>query len=112
MVLAVFIGLRYFNETIKKTPNDKRALMGRAYARSKVCEYQEALEDIRTALKLDPDDLVILANKALNTYLNCSFEEGLIQNTRMLPKRKMPDHFSIGIMHVCVLIQTYSILSN
>jgi hypothetical protein len=74
--------------------------MGRAWARSKACKYEGALDDIRTALNLDPDDLVMLAHKALNTYLNCEFEDGLVQNTRLIPKRKKPDYFQMGAMHV------------
>lgn len=96
--------LRFFDEAIKKTPDDRRALMGRAWARSKACQYEGALDDIRKALKLDPDDLVMLAHRALNTYLNCEFEDGLVQNTRLIPKRKKPDYFIMGAMHVSRLV--------
>nr|CAI5824624.1 unnamed protein product [Callosobruchus analis] len=82
--------LKFFDEAIKKTPNDKRALIGRARARAKACQYEGALEDVNKALSFDPDDLVVLADKALNTYLSCEFEEGLVQNTRPLR-----DHFKI-----------------
>nr|CAH7765133.1 unnamed protein product [Callosobruchus chinensis] len=91
--------LKFFDEAIKKTPNDKRALIGRARARAKACQYEGALEDVNKALNFDPDDLVVLADKALNTYLSCEFEEGLVQNTRLLPRRQKPDHFSMGVMH-------------
>ncbi|CAH2014705.1 unnamed protein product [Acanthoscelides obtectus] len=94
--------LNFFDEAIKKTPNDKRALIGRARARAKACQYEGALEDVNKALTFDPDDLVVLADKALNTYLSCEFEEGLVQNTRLLPRRQKPDHFSMGVMHVSV----------
>ena len=95
-----FQALKFFDQAITKTPHDRRALMGRAWARSKACKYEGALNDIRTALELDPDDLVMLAHKALNTYLNCEFEDGLVQNTRLIPKRKKPDYFQMGAMHV------------
>lgn len=68
--------MKFFDEAIKKTPDDKRALIGRARARSKVIQYEGALEDVNRALSLDPDDLVVLADRALNTYLCCEFEEG------------------------------------
>ncbi|XP_008192872.3 outer dynein arm-docking complex subunit 4 [Tribolium castaneum] len=97
--------LKFFDEAIAKTPNDRRALMGRAWARSKACKYEGALDDIRTALNLDPDDLVMLAHKALNTYLNCEFEDGLVQNTRLLPIRKKPDYFQMGAMHCADAIE-------
>ncbi|RZC35593.1 uncharacterized protein BDFB_008264 [Asbolus verrucosus] len=97
--------LKFFDEAIAKTPNDRRALMGRAWARSKACKYEGALDDIRKALKLDPDDLVMLAHKALNTYLNCEFEDGLVQNTRLIPKRKKPDYFQMGAMHCADAIE-------
>ncbi|CAH1133857.1 unnamed protein product [Ceutorhynchus assimilis] len=90
--------VKFFDEAIKKTPDDKRALIGRARARSKVIEYEGALEDVNKALGYDPSDLVVLADKALNTYLCCEFEEGLLQNTRLLPQRKKPDNFSMGVM--------------
>lgn len=73
--------LRFFDEALKKTPKDIRALKGRAYARAKAIQYEGALEDIREALDLEPDDLVILADRALNTYLNCEFEAGLGEDT-------------------------------
>ncbi|KAF2902687.1 hypothetical protein ILUMI_03501 [Ignelater luminosus] len=91
--------LNYFDEAIKKSPTDKRALMGRCWARSKVCKYQGALEDIAKALGQDPKDLVAIAHKALNTYLCCEFEDALILNLRMVPKRKKPDNFTMGVMH-------------
>lgn len=97
--------LDFFDEAIRNNPNDRRALMGRAWARSKACKYQGALEDIREALKLDLDDLAMLAHKALNTYLNCEFEDGLVQNTRSIPNRKKPDCFQMGAMHVNCLIR-------
>ncbi|ENN80353.1 hypothetical protein D910_10757 [Dendroctonus ponderosae] len=90
--------LKFFDEAIKKTPDDKRALIGRSRARSKVIQYEGALEDVNRALSLDPDDLVVLADRALNTYLCCEFEEGLVKNMRMLPKRQKPDNFKMGVM--------------
>ncbi|KAL1490372.1 hypothetical protein ABEB36_013081 [Hypothenemus hampei] len=97
--------LKFFDEAIKKTPDDKRALIGRSRARSKVIQYQGALEDVNRALNLDPDDLVVLADKALNTYLCCEFEEGLIQNIRMLPKRQKPENFKMGQMQCADAIE-------
>lgn len=91
--------LKYFDEAIKKTPNDKRALRGRSVARAKACQYEGALEDIKRALELDNNDLIFLADKALMTYLNCEFEEGMIQNVRLVLKRIKPDNFVMGVMH-------------
>ncbi|XP_074026093.1 outer dynein arm-docking complex subunit 4 [Leptinotarsa decemlineata] len=91
--------LKFFDEAIKNTPNDKRALIGRSRARAKACQYEGAIVDINKALNLDPEDLGVIADKALNTYLSCEFEDGLVQNTRMLPIRKKPDSFSMGVMH-------------
>ncbi|KAI4462526.1 hypothetical protein MML48_4g00007280 [Holotrichia oblita] len=91
--------LKYFDEALKKTPDDKRALMGRSIARAKAVQYEGALDDINKALKMDPDDLVVLALKALNTYLSCDFEDALVQNLRNIPKRKKPDNFYMGVMH-------------
>ncbi|KAJ8922716.1 hypothetical protein NQ315_007751 [Exocentrus adspersus] len=91
--------LKFFDEAIKNTPLDKRALIGRSRARAKACLYEGAIDDVNKALKIHPDDLVVLADKALNTYLNCEFEEGLVQNTRLLPIRQKPENFSMGVMH-------------
>lgn len=73
--------LKFFDEAIKNTPEDKRALIGRARARSKLIQYEGALEDVNRALSLDPDNLVVLADKALNIYLCSEFEEGLSRKT-------------------------------
>ncbi|KAJ8960374.1 hypothetical protein NQ314_006064 [Rhamnusium bicolor] len=91
--------LTFFNEALRLTPNDKRALIGRSRARAKACQYDGAIQDINRALSLDADDLVVLTDKALNTYLSCEFEEGLVQNTRLLPIRQKPVHFAMGVMH-------------
>ncbi|XP_076270398.1 outer dynein arm-docking complex subunit 4-like [Rhynchophorus ferrugineus] len=91
--------LKFFDEAINKTPKDKRALIGRSRARAKAIQYEGALEDINRALETDPDDLVVLADKALNTYLCSEFEEGLVQNSRLVPVRQKPDNFSMGVMH-------------
>lgn len=74
--------------------------MGRSIARAKAVQYEGAQDDINKALKMDPDDLVVLALKALNTYLSCDFEDALVQNLRNIPKRKKPDNFYMGVMHV------------
>lgn len=74
--------------------------MGRSYVRAKNCEYEGALQDINKALKNDPNDLVLLAHKALNIYLSCEFEDALVFNYRLVPKRKKPDNFTMGVMHV------------
>lgn len=92
--------LTYFDLAIEKTPTNQRALVGRARARAKAVEYKGALEDLKKALENKPDDLVVLADKALNTYLSCEFEESLIQNLRNLPNRHKPDNFAMGVMHV------------
>lgn len=92
--------MTYYDEAVERFPTDKRALMGRSWARSKVCHYDGAIEDIQKALNLSPDDLVLMAQKALNTYLCCEFEDALVFNLRMVPKRKKPDNFVMGVMHV------------
>lgn len=92
--------MKFFDEALKNTPLDKRALIGRSRARAKACLYEGAIDDINKALKINPNDLVVLADKALNTYLSCEFEEGLLQNTRLLPIRQKPENFAMGVMHV------------
>lgn len=92
--------LHYFDQALNKTPEDKRALIGRSWARAKACQYKGALSDIDKAISIDSNDYVVLAHKALNTYLNCEFEDALVQNLRLLPKRKKPDNFAMGVMHV------------
>lgn len=77
--------------------------MGRSWARAKAVQYQGALDDINKALKLDGEDLRVLAHKALNTYLSCEFEDALVQNLRKIPIRKKPDSFVMGVMHVSVV---------
>lgn len=96
------LGLQFFDQALEKTPEDTRALLGRSWARAKATQYQGALDDINKALKIDPKDFlyVYLAHKALNTYLSCEFEDALVQNLRLLPKRKKPDNFAMGVMHV------------
>lgn len=90
----------YFDMAVSITPTDQRTLIGRAATRAKAVEYKGAIEDLRKALQNKPDDLVTLAHKALTTYLGCEFEEALIQNLKYLPKRKKPDSFAMGVMHV------------
>lgn len=82
------------------SPSDPRTLIGRAATRAKAVEYKGAMNDLHEALKNCPDDLIALAHRALTTYLSCEFEEALIQNLRNLPKRKKPDSFAMGVMHV------------
>ncbi|XP_050307647.1 outer dynein arm-docking complex subunit 4 [Anthonomus grandis grandis] len=90
--------IKHFDQAIKKTPKDQRALIGRSRARAHVSQNEGALDDINEALNLDPDNLTLLADKALNTYLCCEFEEGLVQNTRLLPLREKPENFKMGVM--------------
>ncbi|XP_022899971.1 outer dynein arm-docking complex subunit 4-like [Onthophagus taurus] len=97
--------LQSFDIAVEKTPEDRRALMGRSIARAKAVQYEGAMADINKALTLFPDDLVLLALKALNTYLSCDFEEALVQNLRCLPLRKKPDNFYMGVMHCTQAIE-------
>lgn len=103
-MMLLVLGLYYFDQALEKTPDDTRALLGRSWARAKAIQYQGALDDINKALKIDSKDFayVYLAHKALNTYLSCEFEEALVQNLRLLPKRKKPDNFAMGVMHVLI----------
>lgn len=96
--------LVYFDEAIDKCPEDKRALIGRSWTRAKACQYKGAISDVEKALGIDPEDYVVLAHKALNTYLSCEFEDALVQNIRLVPFRKKPDNFVMGVMHVSVFI--------
>lgn len=98
--------LRAFNEAIKYTPDNIRALIGRSRSRARAGQYKGALEDVNNALKLDPDNLVILAEKALDTYLFCDLEDGLVQNSRFLTRRKQPNNFALGVMHCSNAIET------
>lgn len=98
--------LSAFDEAIKHTPDDIRALIGRSRSRAKASQYGGALEDINKALKFDPDNLAVLAEKALDTYLNCEFEDGLVQNSRLVLKRQKPAHFTLGVMHCSNAIDT------
>lgn len=95
-----FIALTYYNKSYEKNPLDTRALLGRAWALSKVVSYEEALLDVNKAIELAPDNLIARAHKALITYLTCEFEEALVQNTRLIPLRKKPENFVMGVMHV------------
>lgn len=88
-----------FDKAYSLVPTDKRTLLGRSCLRSKVCNYAGAIDDINTALELDPEDLVVTAQRALNLYLSCEFEIAVVLNYRMVPKRKKPDNFTMGVMH-------------
>lgn len=85
---------------MEKAPKDKRALLGRSIARAKAVQYEGALADINRALEISEECLVSQAQKSLYTYLNCNFEDALVANLTCLPKRKKPDNFSMGVMHV------------
>lgn len=67
---------------------------------SQIGVYKSAIQDIANALEIDPVQLTVLAHKARLTYLNCEFEEGLVQNVRLMLKRKKPDYFTMGVMDV------------
>ncbi|CAG9854091.1 unnamed protein product [Phyllotreta striolata] len=90
--------LKYYDLAVIETPNDKKTLIDRARARARCNNYLGALEDIANALKIDPLDLIALAEKAHTTFLNTHFEEALIQNQRLLPRRKKPDYFFLGAL--------------
>ncbi|KAK5643452.1 hypothetical protein RI129_007297 [Pyrocoelia pectoralis] len=91
--------VQFFDKAYSLVPTDKRTLLGRSFLRSKVCDYDGAIDDIKKALELDSEDLVVTAQKALNMYLSCEFEKALVLNYRMVPKRKKPDNFTMGVMH-------------
>lgn len=96
--------LKYYDDAVKKNSDDTRALIKRSKARAKSGHYKESLEDINEALKVNKSDPTVLAEKALNTYLNSEFENGLVQNTRMLTIRKKPECFYLGTMHCTTAI--------
>lgn len=98
--------VKAFDEAIKHTPDDIRALIGRSRSRAKNCLHKGAIKDINKALELQPGNLAASADKALITYLNCDFENGLVQNTRMLSIRQKPEHFALGVMHCSNAIDT------
>ncbi|CAG9829271.1 unnamed protein product [Diabrotica balteata] len=97
--------LPFFDEAVLKCPNDKKTLIDRGKVRGKICNFKGALEDINKAINLDPNDLVSLAERSEAVYLNCEFEDAIIQNYRLLPLRKKPDHFSMGIRKCSTAIQ-------
>ncbi|KAF5302178.1 hypothetical protein FQR65_LT08602 [Abscondita terminalis] len=91
--------LTFFDEALTKVAVDKRTFLGRSRARSKVCDYEGAIRDIEKALEIDPDDLTVTAQRALNMYLSCEFEDALVLNYQMVPNRTKPDNFTMGVMH-------------
>ncbi|XP_050499661.1 outer dynein arm-docking complex subunit 4-like [Diabrotica virgifera virgifera] len=97
--------LPFFDEAVLKCPNDKKTLIDRGKVRGKLCNFQGALEDINRAIKLDPKDLVSLAERSEAVYLSCEFEDAIIQNYRLLPLRQKPDHFSMGIRKCSTAIE-------
>ncbi|CAH0560163.1 unnamed protein product [Brassicogethes aeneus] len=97
--------LPYFNKAYEKNPADIGTLLGRSWALSKVVSYKDALIDVNKAIELAPDNLIARAHKALITYLTCEFEEALVQNRRLIPLRKKPENFVMGVMHCTEAIQ-------
>ncbi|CAH0560162.1 unnamed protein product [Brassicogethes aeneus] len=97
--------LPHFNKAYEKNPTDIRTLLGRSWALSKVVSYEDALIDVNKAIELAPDNLIARAHKALITYLTCEFEEALVQNIRLIPLRKKPENFVMGVMHCTEAIQ-------
>ncbi|XP_072377374.1 outer dynein arm-docking complex subunit 4-like [Diabrotica undecimpunctata] len=97
--------LPFFDEAVLKCPNDKKTLIDRGKVRGKLCNFQGALEDINKAIKLDPKDLVSLAERSEAVYLSCEFEDAIIQNYRLLPVRQKPDHFAMGIRKCSTAIE-------
>ncbi|XP_057652099.1 uncharacterized protein LOC130891396 [Diorhabda carinulata] len=95
----------FFDEAVLKCPNDKKILVDRGKVLGKLCFFKRALEDINKAIDLDPDDLVSLAERSHAIYLSCEFEDAIVQNYRLLPLRKKPDHFSMGIRKCSIAIQ-------
>lgn len=99
--------LKYFDEAIKYTPNDVRALIGRSRARASNIKRAEFLaDDLNRALELEPDNMSAHTQKALSTYLSSEYENGLVQNTRLLHKRQKPENFRVGVMHCYDAIDT------
>lgn len=98
--------LKIFDEAIKYTPDDVRALIGRARSLAKESLYEGAIKDINKALDIEPGNLVALAEKALQTYLKGEFEDGLVQNIKMLPIRQKPEHFALGVMYCYNAVNT------
>ncbi|XP_057669957.1 outer dynein arm-docking complex subunit 4-like [Diorhabda carinulata] len=90
--------LKYYDRAVEKNPDDMKTLIDRSKARSKACQYKGALEDLKKVLSTEGDNLIGLAQKSETTFLNCEFEDALVQNFRLLPIRKKPDDFFLGIM--------------
>ncbi|KAG5873555.1 hypothetical protein JTB14_001454 [Gonioctena quinquepunctata] len=98
--------LKFYDEAVCKNPKDRRALVARAKARSKAGSCLGALEDITEALKIDPKEFTGLATKAHISYIDCEFEDGLLQNSRILPLMRKPEDFYIGRMNCSSAIET------
>ncbi|XP_045479177.1 uncharacterized protein LOC123684094 [Harmonia axyridis] len=97
--------LKYFDQSLKKEPENIRTLRGRAGARAKAKKFNGAIEDIKKILSLEPENIYLKAEKALITYLGGEFEEALIQNYRNVPLRQKPDNFVMGVMNCDDAIQ-------
>ncbi|KAG5873554.1 hypothetical protein JTB14_001453 [Gonioctena quinquepunctata] len=98
--------LKFYDEAVRKNPKDRRALVARAKARAKAGSCHGALEDITEALKIKPNEFIGLVTKAHISYIDCEFEDGLLQNSRLLSHRRKPEDFYIGRMNCFSAIET------
>ncbi|XP_057654034.1 uncharacterized protein LOC130892582 [Diorhabda carinulata] len=97
--------LIYFNRAISQKPNNIRTLLGRSKSRAEACYYVGALADTYRAYKLDPDNLIVAAQRGLNLYFMAEFEEALIHNLRHLPYRQKPAVFADGVRHCSIALE-------
>ncbi|XP_044748554.1 outer dynein arm-docking complex subunit 4-like [Coccinella septempunctata] len=91
--------LPYFDEALQRSPQDVRALLGRARYRAQACKYNDALKDLATLKASDPENIYVFATECLVKYLCCQFEQAMVDNLNKIPIRKKPDNFVLGTMH-------------
>ncbi|KAL3265359.1 hypothetical protein HHI36_009567 [Cryptolaemus montrouzieri] len=91
--------LPYFDQALKRSPEDMRALKGRAMCRAQACKYNDALKDVATMQAIVPDDIYVLGSECLIKYLCCEFERAMMENLNSIPSRMKPDNFVMGVMH-------------
>jgi tetratricopeptide (TPR) repeat protein len=82
-----------YDRILQATPYDRRALIGRATARSWSGNHLAATEDFRTVLNSDPNDLEALTGLGYNYAW--SGEYALAETTFQRTRRRAPDNLSV-----------------